>query len=112
MILYRHIQIIIMKFDWDDEKAELNLKNHGVSFDEASEVFFDDWAIEEFDTKHSDFNEQRLTIIGLSKNRLLRVTYTVRLNESNVEIVRIISARIAKGYQKQDYEQSRNEFDR
>ncbi len=31
-----------MKFDWDDEKAELNLKNHRVSFDEATEVFFGD----------------------------------------------------------------------
>ena len=82
-----------------------------VSFDEASWSFFDEWAIEEYDDSHSDFAEQRLTIIGLSKIRLLRVTYTLRIDENDDEIIRIISAREAKGFEKEDYEQSRNQLD-
>ncbi len=54
-----------MKFEWDDVKAKINLKIHGVSFDEASEVFFDPNAIEGFDSEHSA-NEDRFYIIGFS----------------------------------------------
>lgn len=100
-----------MKFDWDEAKAETNLKSHGVSFEEASFAFLDEWAIEEFDKKHSE-NEKRFTIIGLAEIRLLRVTYTIRIDNIGDEVIRIISAREAKGFEKEDYEQSRNQFDR
>jgi uncharacterized protein len=100
-----------MRFDWDEAKAEVNFTNHGVSFEEASLAFLDKWAIEELDKKHSDI-EERFTIIGLAEIRLLRVTYTIRIDNIGNEIVRIISAREAKGFEKEDYEQSRNQFDR
>jgi uncharacterized DUF497 family protein len=42
-----------MRFEWDEAKAAINLNIHGVSFDEASEVFFDPNAIEGYDSEHS-----------------------------------------------------------
>ena len=41
-----------MKFEWDEAKAAVNLKVHGVSFNEAIEVFFDPKAVEGFDAAH------------------------------------------------------------
>lgn len=100
-----------MKYDWDKNKAKANIESHNVSFEEAVLVFTDEWAIEEFDDSHSDKNENRFTIIGLSETRLLRVTYTVEMDQENEEIIRIISAREAKGLDEKDYERNRNEFD-
>lgn len=74
-------------FEWDDEKAKANLREHGVSFDEAIEVFSDDFAIDEYDDSHTD-EEPRFHIIGLSSRRLLMVVYA----ERNGEVIRIISA--------------------
>ncbi len=77
-----------MEFEWDERKAKENIEKHdGISFSEATLAFYDKWAIEEFDDAHSDLNEKRFVLIGLSTNRLLRVTYTIRENET----IRIIS---------------------
>ncbi len=66
-----------MDFEWDARKAKENIEKHeGVSFDEATLAFYDEWAIEEYDEAHSDLSEKRIVLIGLSTNRLLRVTYT------------------------------------
>jgi uncharacterized DUF497 family protein len=100
-----------MKFDWDANKAEINLAEHQVSFEEAARVFRDVWSIQEYDDSHSNVGERRFTIIGLSEMRLLRVTYTVEIDEESDEIVRIISAREANGLDKKDYERTRNRFD-
>ena len=100
-----------MKYDWDINKAEENIKSHDVSFEKAVLVFTDEWAIEEYDDEHSDFREKRFTVIGLAETRLLRVTYTVELNDKDEEIIKIISARDAEGFDKKDYEYNRNKFD-
>jgi uncharacterized protein len=102
-----------MLFDWNPSKAEENEKNHeGITFEQAVLAFYDKWSIEEFDDEHSDFTEHRFTIVGLSKDLLLRVTFTVETDEENLEVIRIISARKAQGKEKEDYEKARNEFDR
>ncbi len=102
-----------MRFDWNPEKAKLNELNHeGVSFEQAVLAFYDKWSIEEFDDEHSNFGEQRFTIIGLASSDLLRVTFTIREDENGEETVRIISARKAKGKEKEDYEEARKKFDR
>jgi uncharacterized DUF497 family protein len=91
-----------MEFEWDPQKAEANLKKHGVSFDEASKAFFDPNVVELFDGPNSD-DEVRFIIIGLSRDRLLLVAYTER-----GERIRIISARKAKTKQIEIYnEQNR-----
>ena len=59
----------MLVFEWDDEKAKANLRVHGVPFEEAIEVFDDDFALEEYDVAHSK-DEPRFNIIGLSSRRL------------------------------------------
>jgi len=91
-----------LRFEWDDRKAVENLSKHGVSFGEATEVFYDPDAIEDYDLKHSD-NEARFTIIGLSSRRLLYVVYAERA----IDLVRIISARKADRAEQEIYERTR-----
>ena len=101
-----------MIFDWDDNKSAENITNHnGITFKDAALAFFDEWAVDEFDDAHSTAEDSRFTLIGLSGTRLLRVTYTVWQDETNQEVIRIISARDAKGYEKREYERARNELD-
>jgi uncharacterized DUF497 family protein len=90
-----------VKFEWDDEKAIGNLEKHGVSFGEATEVFYDPNALEGYDAEHST-NEDRFFIIGLSSRRLLYVVYAERKDD----VVRIISARRAVRKEQEVYEQT------
>ena len=79
-------------FEWDSHKAEANLRKHGVSFEEAQTVFFDEDAIEFYDPQHYE-NEARFLIIGRSvRLRILVISYCYRKRQS---VIRIISARKA-----------------
>ena len=96
-----------MDFEWDKKKALDNAKKHnGITFEEASLAFFDEWAIEEYDEAHSDMWERRFVLVGLADDRLLRVTYTVR------EKIRIISAEKARPFDERAYNKNRNEYDK
>ena len=101
-----------MEFEWDEIKNVENIKMHdGISFEEAVSAFFDEWALDAFDDSHSNAKEQRLTLVGLAGERLLRVTYTIRNDETGKEVTRIVSARKAKGFEKNDYDETRNRLD-
>jgi len=79
-------------FEWNPTKARANLKKHGITFEEAATVFFDDRAIEFYDDSHSEW-EDRMLLLGLSARlRLLLVCHCYRESDS---IIRIISARKA-----------------
>lgn len=81
-----------LRFDWDPVKAEANLRKHGVSFEEARTVFYDDFAVEFYDDEHSDW-EDRFLLLGLSAQlRLLLVCHCYRESES---VIRLISAQEA-----------------
>jgi hypothetical protein len=54
-----------MKFEWDSKKNEVNIRKHGVNFDEAETVFEDERAVTIDDEKHSE-DEYRFKIIGVS----------------------------------------------
>ena len=87
-------------FEWDRKKAALNRRTHGVSFEEAQTVFYDENAIEFFDPDHSD-REDRFIMLGLSFTlRLLVVCHCVREAQS---VVRIISARRATRHEAETY---------
>ncbi|MFM5889319.1 MAG: BrnT family toxin [Dolichospermum sp.] len=87
-------------FEWHEEKAQENLKKHGISFEEAKTVFNDPLSITIADSQHSD-DEERYIDIGLSsKGQLLIVVYTER--QSNI---RIISSRKATNAERKIYEQ-------
>ena len=88
-----------IRFTWDPEKAEINLRNHGISFAEATEAFVDPNADEDFDREHSD-EEPRYDLIGFSSRRLLFVVF----KEEEDGIFRIISARKAEKKQRIKYE--------
>jgi uncharacterized protein len=79
-----------MRFSWDEDKNASNQKNHGVSFEEASELFLSDDYLEIFDDAHSD-QEDRFIAVGPIKRGLVMVVYT----ERDMDTVRIISARWA-----------------
>lgn len=91
-----------MKFVWDDKKAELNLRKHKVSFEEASTVFFDPLAKLAFDPDHSK-NENRMILIGHSQRSNL--LFVVHVCKDDGETIRLISARKATKNEKRDYEQ-------
>ena len=98
-----------MTFEWDDSKAVENERKHeGVTFKEGTEVFLDANAVEDYDDEHSDVIEIRYLRIGNSSKRLLRVSFMIRADETDDEVIRIISAR--KGKAKEEkiyYEQNR-----
>ncbi len=81
-----------MNFVWDENKAEINLRKHGVSFQEASTVFDDYDALQIYDPDHSE-EEDRFILLGMSLAlRILVVCHCYRESE---EQIRIISARKA-----------------
>ena len=81
-----------LRFSRDDRKNKTNQKKHGISFEEAQTVFFDENAIEFFDPDHSE-SEDRFLMLGLSyRLRILVVCYCLREGDSEI---RIISARKA-----------------
>ena len=87
-------------FEWDDEKASSNLEKHGISFEEAQTVFFDDMAIQFWDESHSK-TEDRFLMLGLSnKLRILLVVHCFRESDSTI---RIISARKATKKEMMEY---------
>jgi len=101
-----------VNFEWDINKEKANIKNHeGITFDFASKVFNDVWAIDEFDKLNSTDTEQRFTIIGLAEAKLLRVTFVIVKEVGGEEIIRIISARKAIGKDKESYGKARTELD-
>lgn len=82
----------MIEFDWDSTKAATNLKKHGVSFEEAQSVFYDEFAVQFFDEDHSS-DEERFLLLGMSTGaRLLLVCHCER---DAGHVIRIISARKA-----------------
>ena len=87
--------------EWDPVKAEINLKKHQVSLEEASTVFDDPLFITFLDVEHSD-DEERYITLGLSqRNRLLLLAHTDRKGT-----IRIISARKATKNERRFYEEA------
>ncbi len=90
-----------MIFEWDAKKNKENNQKHGVWFEEAEQVFEDDFARVFFDEEHSA-EEDRFIIIGRSVSRLLIVVHCFREDES---VIRIISARKTTKRERIDYEE-------
>jgi uncharacterized DUF497 family protein len=88
-----------MRFEWDRRKAETNLAKHGVSFDEAASVFFDELSATIPDPDHSMGQWRYITMGVSSKGRLLVVAHT-----ESAMALRIISARLASASERKRYE--------
>jgi len=91
-----------MKFEWDPEKAENNLRKHGVNFEEAITAFKDTLALIFDDEEHSEA-EHREIIIGTSAlRRIILVCFVERVEDT----IRIFSARRATRNEIKDYEEN------
>ena len=97
MAIYEYNELL---FDWDENKNQINIKKHKISFEEAASVFSDLDAVIVPDTEHS-YGEERFIIIGFSRSdRLLTVCHCER---DDGKIMRIISARKAIDKEKKLY---------
>lgn len=82
----------MIAFEWNEAKDRANRKKHGVSFEEAKSVFFDEYAVQFYDEEHSP-EEERFIMLGLSN--LSRVLVVCHCERADGEVLRIISARKA-----------------
>ena len=93
-----------LQFEWGNSKEKANIRKHGVSFDEARTVFYDENAIQFFDPDHSE-DEDRFIMLGISyKLRTLVVCHCFRKSET---VIRLISARKADKEEEHEYWRSR-----
>ena len=88
-----------LEFQWDNRKAEDNLRKHSISFQEATTVFSDFLSLTIPDPLHSQSEERLVTIGHSEKQRLLVVVHTER-----GDVIRIIFARNATSYERKTYE--------
>lgn len=85
-----------MKFEWDPNKAKINLRKHKVTFEEAATALRDPMAATGADPDHSVTEDRYITFGVSERGRLLVVSHT-----EEDDIIRIISARVtSKGEQK------------
>ncbi|WP_353237118.1 BrnT family toxin [Limnohabitans sp.] len=89
-----------LRFEWDPKKASSNEKKHGVSFEEARTVFFDENAKLIDDPDHSE-DEDRFVLLGLSST--LRVILVCHCYRDEGGVIRIISARKASSHESKQY---------
>jgi hypothetical protein len=90
-------------FEWDEKKAEINFRKHGIRFEEAARVFDDPFALSDQDRIEN--GEQRWQTIGMVGGcLLLLVAHTVRLEDEGIEVVRIVSARRVDRKERRRYE--------
>ncbi len=93
-----------LRYEWDPGKDRANRRKHGISFEEASTVFFDEGALIAADPDHSD-DEDRFLIIGFSiQVRVLLVCFCER---RGTNAIRIISARKATKKEQLQYRNGR-----
>ena len=95
-----------MRFEWNEEKNQINIAKHGISLESATAVFNDPDIYEWHDVKHSGYNgigewEDRYIAMGWV-NKVLFVVYTVR-ERDHEEIIRLISARRAMRHEVKEY---------
>ena len=91
-------------FEWDPNKAETNRRKHGVTFEEAQSVFYDEFA-RLIPDPDSSIGEERFIIMGLSEQyNTLVVCHCYRGQD---EQIRIISARKAEKRERKQYEDYR-----
>ncbi len=88
-----------LRFEWNHKKALLNIRKHGITFEEASTIFGDFLSLTIPDPYHSIGEDRFVTIGTSSKGRILVVVHTDRY-----DVIRIISARKAEKNERNQYE--------
>ena len=91
-----------MKFEWDTNKEKNNVQKHGITFEQASYVFADPFALNKYDSDHSN-SEERWILLGKSLTETILVVVHTFREKDDIEFVRIISARKATKQEQQAY---------
>lgn len=91
-------------FEWDQNKSKLNFRKHKISFETATEVFLDPLAISIFDSNHSQKEDRWITIGKRINNQVIVVIHTFERENSDQNLIRIISARKATKKETKQYE--------
>ena len=100
--------ILHENFEWDEEKAQTNVRKHGVSFDDAALVLADEagdtFHVDEYDSEHSTDEDRYVTTASHPDDRsiVLLIAWTDRATEET-RITRIISARAATPAERRRY---------
>ncbi len=92
-----------IRFEWDENKNLANQHKHGISFEEARTVFYDNFARIVYDPDHSK-DEDRFILLGLSQN--LRLLIVVHVYHKDDDIIRIISSRNATKNEAKHYKRN------
>jgi uncharacterized DUF497 family protein len=87
-----------VEFEWDPEEAQVNIANHGVSFEEAVTAFDDPWSLTVRDEEHSVDEDREFTLGVSASQRLLAIAHTAR-----GDCIRLISARLATPRERRTY---------
>ncbi|MEW8683134.1 MAG: BrnT family toxin [Candidatus Thiodiazotropha endolucinida] len=91
----------MIRFEWNSAKATANIKKHGITFEEAKSVFYDEFAVQFYDSENSELEEDRFLMLGLScESRILIVCHCER---DSGNTIRIISARNATSRERKYY---------
>jgi uncharacterized DUF497 family protein len=94
------------RFEWNSIKAEINLRKHGISFETATLVFADPFALVEQD--RIEEGELRWQGIGVVEGFLMLAVAHVVREQDGIEVIRIISARRADSKERRRYEEENN----
>lgn len=90
-------------FEWDPQKAALNISNHRISFSRAATVFKDPGMLTIFDEEHHEIEERWVTLGHDEHGILLVVSHTFQSLEDDHCIIRVISARKATKRERMQY---------
>jgi uncharacterized DUF497 family protein len=93
--------VAVLRFEWDDRKNAQNRRKHGISFEEAQTVFFDEQALLIADPDHSE-QEERFILLGLSG--ALQTLVVCHCYRREGDVIRLISARRADRQEREEYE--------
>lgn len=94
-----------MQFEWDEKKNKSSIKSHGVSFEEAAEVFDDPFCISMLDKRFNYYEERWISLGSTIKGKIIVTGYAYYLAENSEERIRIITARKATRKEREQYEE-------
>ena len=87
-----------MQFQWDERKNQVNIKKHGITFEQAARAFFDPLRKEYYDDIHSNLDDERYILLGYAVNCVLLICFS----EPEPDTFRIISARRANKVEEEE----------
>lgn len=101
--VHTKIYTVIVIFDWDSNKNFKNIEKHGISFEQAQEIFLDPLHLSILDERFSDFEERWITMGATERGDVIVVAHQYFVEEPG-ERIRIISARRATPRERRQYE--------